>query len=254
MGSAATLEPDQPERIRALERELAETRDALRAREEELRQFTWLAGHDLQEPLRTTLAFSELLRRNWPGPVDEATEERFRFLQDAVKRMRDLIDGLVKWSRVNAGGQNFDETVDTFGLVHLAISSLQPALKECGGGIECGPLPTVRGNLAQMTQLFQSVLDNAVKFRRVGEPPRVHVTATEHVECWEFAVADNGIGIDPAFHQRIFEPFRRLHGREYPGTGIGLALCERIVEAHGGRMTVDSAPGQGSTFRFTIPA
>jgi light-regulated signal transduction histidine kinase (bacteriophytochrome) len=241
------------ERLRNLEEELATAREALCAREDELQQFAWLAGHDMQEPLRTVHAYAQLLQRNWPGPLDEANAERFHFLQDAVNRMRILIEDLVKWSRVNARGQNYDEPVDTFGLAQFAISALKPALKECDGAVTCDPLPTIRGNLSQIGQLFQNLLDNAVKYRKKDEPPQVRVSAAHRADAWEFAVADNGIGIDSAYHQRIFEPFKRLHGREYPGTGIGLALCNRIVEAHGGRIWVESEPGRGSTFLFTIP-
>ena len=167
--------------------------------------------------------------------------------------MRVLIEDLVKWSRLNAAGQTYDEQVDTFGMAHFAIAALKPALEESGGVITCDPLPEVRGNVSQITQVFQNLLDNALKYRRKEEPPRVRVSAARNGDYWEFAVADNGMGIDPAYHQRIFEPFKRLHGREYPGTGIGLALCKRIVEAHGGRIRVESEPGRGSTFRFTIP-
>jgi light-regulated signal transduction histidine kinase (bacteriophytochrome) len=241
------------ERLPDLEQQLAAAKEALRGREEELRQFAWLAGHDLQEPLRTVHSYAQLLQRNWPGPLDEANAERFRFLQDAVGRMRNLIDDLVKWSRLNAAGQPCDEPVDTFGMVHFVMSTLKPALEESGGTIACDALPTVRGNMSQITQLFQNLLDNALKYRRKEDPPRIRVSATRNGEAWEFAVVDNGIGIDPAYHQRIFEPFKRLHGREYPGTGLGLALCKRIVEAHGGHIRVESEPGRGSTFFFTIP-
>lgn len=246
--------PDDADRLRDLERQLAEAKESLHARDEEMQQFAWLAGHDLQEPLRTVHAYAQLLERNWPGPLDEANAERFRFLQDAVKRMRNLIEDLVKWSRLNSTGQEYDEQVDTFGIAHFAISSLKSALEESGGVIACDPLPTVRGNMSQIAQLFHSLLDNAMKYRRKEEAPRVQVSATREGDAWEFAVADNGLGIDPAYHQRIFEPFKRLHGREYPGTGIGLALCKRIVEAHGGRIRVESERGRGSTFRFTIRA
>jgi light-regulated signal transduction histidine kinase (bacteriophytochrome) len=239
--------------LRNLEQQLACAKESLRQREEELQQFAWLAGHDLQEPLRTMQAYAQLLQRNWPGALDEANAERFHFLQDAVRRMRTLIEDLVKWSRVNATGQNYDETVDTFGLAHFAIAALKPVLEESGGAIACDPLPTVRGNLPQMAQLFNSLLDNAVKFRKKDEPARISVSATRREDQWEFTVTDNGMGIDPAYHQRIFEPFKRLHGREYAGTGLGLALCKRIVEAHGGRIGVESELGQGCVFRFTLP-
>jgi light-regulated signal transduction histidine kinase (bacteriophytochrome) len=240
--------------LRDLEQQLAEAKESLRQREEELQQFAWLAGHDLQEPLRTIQTYTQLLQRNWPGTLDEANAERFHFLQDGVRRMRTLIEDLVKWSRVNATGQTYDETVDTFGLAHFAISAIKPVLDESGGSIACDPLPTVRGNLPQIVQLFNSLLDNAVKFRKKDEPARIRVNATRIEGEWEFTVADNGIGIDPAYHERVFEPFKRLHGREYAGTGLGLALCKRIVEAHGGRIAVESELGRGSTFRFTLPA
>ena len=245
---------EEAERLRSLEQQLAEAKEALQTREEELQQFAWLAGHDLQEPLRTVTAYAQLLQRNWTGPMDKATEERFHFLQDAVKRMRSLIEDLVKWSRVNASGQNYDEQVDTFGMAHFAISTLKPALMESGGNIICDPLPTVRGNLQRMTELFHHLLDNAIKYRRQDEPPHIRVGAVRNGDVWEFSVADNGVGIDPEHHQRVFEPFKRLHGRDHPGTGIGLALCKRIVEAHGGRIRVESEAGKGSTFLFTLPA
>ena len=236
-----------------LERRLAEAKEGLRKREEELQQFAWLAGHDLQEPLRTVASYAQLIERHWPGPMDEANAERFHFMLDAVQRMRALIEDLVKWSRVNAG-QPHDEPVDMFGMVHFALSALKPALAESGGEIVCDPLPTVRGNMSQLTQLWQNLLDNAVKFRQKDVPPRVRLSAVLVDGFHEFAVADNGLGIDAAYHQRIFEPFKRLHGHEYPGTGIGLALCKRIVETHGGQMRVESQPGQGSTFFFTLPS
>ncbi len=244
---------ENPEHRQSLEQQLSEAREALRAREEELQQFAWIAGHDLQEPLRTIASYAQLLERNWPGPVDDANAQRFHFLQDAVKRMRNLIEDLVKFSRISALGQSYEEDVDTFGLVHFAISNLKPALEATGGNIACEQLPPVRGNLSQLTQLFQHVLDNALKFRNKEAPPRIRVSATACGNAWEFAVADNGPGIDAAYHQRIFEPFKRLHGREYPGSGIGLALCKRVVEAHGGRIRVESQPGRGSTFFFTLP-
>jgi light-regulated signal transduction histidine kinase (bacteriophytochrome) len=242
------------ERIRVLERELAEARSTLHAREEEIRQFAWMAGHDLQEPLRTVHAYAELLQRHWPGSPDAAAAERFQFLLDAVKRMRDVIKGLVTWSRVSAAGQNYHELVDTNGLVLFTVSTFRTALEATGGAITNDSLPVVRGNTTQITQLFQNLLDNALKFRRSDESPRIHVTAARTGSRWEFGISDNGLGIDPAYHERIFEPFKRLHGREYTGTGIGLALCKRIVESHGGRITVESEPGRGSTFRFTLPA
>ena len=245
---------EESAKLRDLETQLAEAREALQRREEELQQFAWLAGHDLQEPLRTISSYAQLLQRHWQGPMDEASAERFRFLQEAVQRMRSLIEDLVKWSRVNASGQPHDEPVDMFGMMHLAISTLKPVLEKTGGQIDCDPLPAVRGNMAQIGQLIQNVLDNALKYRRKDEAPRIHVSAARCDGQWEFAVADNGMGIEPAYRERIFEPFRRLHGREYPGTGIGLALCKRIVEGHGGRMRVESEPGRGSTFYFTLPA
>jgi len=245
--------PADAERIRVLEQELAEARSTLHAREEEMRQFAWMAGHDLQEPLRTVHAYAELLQRQWPGSPDEVAAERFQFLFDAVRRMRDLINGLVTWSRLGAAGQNYNESVDTNGLLSFAISTFRTALESSGGAITSDPLPVVRGNTAQITQLFQNLLDNALKFRRREDSPRIHATAVRNDDRWSFAISDNGLGIDAAYHERVFEPFKRLHGREYAGTGMGLALCKRIVEMHGGRITVESEPGRGSTFRFTLP-
>ncbi len=241
-------------RLRSAEERLAAVNATLQARNDELQQFAYLASHDLQEPLRTVQAYTQLLQHKWPGGVDAEMAEYFTHIVEGVKRMRNLIEDLLTYSRLTLSEQKYDERVDTNGVLRFALAALTSAIQESQGEITSGPLPVVRGNASQVAQVFQNLLANALKYRRPEAAPRLFVSATQNDDRWEFAVSDNGMGIDPRYFQRIFEPFKRLHGREYPGTGIGLALCRRIIEAHGGQLWVESEVGVGSTFRFTLPA
>ncbi len=241
-------------RLRSAEERLAAANAALQARNDELQQFAYLASHDLQEPLRTVQSHAQLLQRRWPGGVDAETGECFTHIVEGVRRMHSLIEDLLTYSRLTVSEQKYDERVDTNGVLRFTLAALASAIEESQGEITSDRLPVVRGNASQVAQVFQNLLGNALKYRRTDAPPRVHVSATQKDDRWEFAVTDNGMGIEPMYFQRIFEPFKRLHGREYPGTGIGLALCRRIVEAHGGHLWVESEVGVGSTFRFTLPA
>lgn len=243
---------DITDRKRA-EQELA-TRTAELARSNaELEQFAYLASHDLQEPLRMVASFTELLARRYTGKLDSDADEFITFAVDGANRMKQLINDLLAYSRVGTKAKPFAPT-DCRDVLDRALSNLSMAIQEHGATVKAGRLPTVAADAVQLTQLFQNLIANAVKFHG-PEPPLIEFTAEQHNEEWVFSVRDNGIGIDSQFFERIFAVFQRLHRKqEYPGTGIGLAICRKIVERHGGRIWVESELGKGSTFYFTIPA
>jgi light-regulated signal transduction histidine kinase (bacteriophytochrome) len=217
-----------------------------------LEQFAYVASHDLQEPLRMVASFTQLLAKRYRGKLDKDADEFITFAVDGATRMQKLIQDLLAYSRVGTRGRPLEPT-DCNVIFDTARANLFTALKESGAQVSSGPLPTVLADEVQLVQLFQNLLANALKFH--GEaPPLIRVTAQEDDGAWRFAVQDNGIGIAPDHQKRIFMIFQRLHHRsEYPGTGIGLAICKKIVERHGGRLWVSSEEGQGSTFFFTIP-
>ena len=218
----------------------------------DLEQFAYVASHDLQEPLRAVAGFVELLRRNLKGSLDAKTTEYIDFTIDGARRMQTLINGLLEYSRVGTTGKipkkiNSKESLDE------AIARLATGIKETGAQITADDLPIVHFDDVQLTQLFQNLIGNAIKFRS-QQAPRIHINVARQDSGWQFAVSDNGIGIEPQYAQRIFQIFQRLHSRdEYPGTGIGLSICKKIVERHNGKIWVESKPGSGSIFHFTIP-
>ncbi len=218
----------------------------------DLEQFAYVASHDLQEPLRAVGGFTELLNRRLKEKTDERSQEYMRFVIDGVVRMQSLISGLLEYSRIGTRGKT-PEPINIIASIDRAIMNLHAAIRESSAEITIDSLPTVNADATQMAQVFQNLLGNAIKFR--GEQPlKIHISATRDTDFWRFAVKDNGIGINPQYSERIFLIFQRLHTREkYPGTGIGLALCKKIVERHGGKIWVESMPGLGSTFYFTIP-
>ena len=230
----------------------------------ELEQFAYIASHDLQEPLRTVIGYLQLIARRYEGQLDRDMDEFIGFALDGVRRMQRLISNLLAYSRVGTRGAAF-EPVDCNQLFAQAAHDLQMAISESAAKITCDPLPVVMGDSGQLGELFQNLIGNAIKYRG-DQAPIVHITARQTFEVsqtpkvlettvWEFSICDNGIGIDPQYHDRIFGLFQRLHGAgEYSGSGIGLAICKKIVERHGGRIWVASQVGQGSTFYFTIPA
>lgn len=232
----------------ALERSVAE----LARSNAELQQFAFVASHDLQEPLRMVASYTQLLAKRYKGKLDADADEFIGYAVDGANRMRQLIQDLLAYSRVNAEEESFEPT-SVEAIVDAALRNVQGAIEESQAMVTRDPLSTVRGNEKQLLQLFQNLLSNALKFR--GEQsPCVHVSAKRHDHEWLFSVRDNGIGIDPQYADRIFIVFQRLHTiAEYPGTGIGLAICKKIVERHGGRMWVESQLGKGATFYFTIP-
>jgi len=218
----------------------------------DLEQFAYVASHDLQEPLRMVASYTQLLARRYSGKLDEDAEEFIGYAVDGVRRMQELINDLLAYSRVGTRGATFGRTA-LEPIVSRVIAMFAPAIEESGAEVTCSKLPIIHGDPVQLGQLFQNLIGNALKFR--GEdPPRIHVSAKRGEEEWIFSVQDNGIGIAPEFVERIWVIFQRLHSRdEYPGTGIGLAICKKIVERHGGRIWVEPGPETGSTFFFTIP-
>lgn len=232
------------EERRRAERELARSNA-------ELEQFAYVASHDLQEPLRMVASFTQLLAKRYRGKLDADADEFIGFAVDGATRMQRLLNDLLAYSRVGTRSKAF-AAIDCNSVLSDALANLKPAIEESGAVITHEPLPIVRGDEVQLIQLFQNLIGNAVKFYG-QEPLQVHISAELKDSDWVFAVRDNGIGIAPEHQRRIFLIFQRLHHRsEYPGTGIGLALCQRIVERHGGRIWVESEVGKGSTFYFTI--
>jgi len=225
---------------------------ALRRSNAELEQLAYVASHDMQEPLRMIASYLQLVADRYGDALDADGHEFIGYAVDGAKRMQALISDMLAYSRVSTRARPFQPT-DSARIVATAERHLQIAIEEGGAEIERGELPVVLGDEVQLLQLFQNLIGNAIKFRGQA-PPRVRVTAEPADDGWCFSVGDNGIGIAPEYFERIFVLFQRLHGRkEYPGTGIGLALCKRIVERHGGRIWVESTAGQGSVFRFTLP-
>tara|TARA_R110002096_G_scaffold215310_12_gene403149 strand:- start:1235 stop:3142 length:1908 start_codon:yes stop_codon:yes gene_type:complete len=221
---------------------------------EELEQFAYIASHDLQEPIRTVSSYVQLFSRRFQGKVSDEADEYIGFIIEGSERMRSLIRGLLLYARVGTRDKKF-EPVDTKEALLNAMKNLEVAIEESGGAeITYDDLPLVNGDPVQITQLFQNLISNSVKFRS-EDPLTIHVGVKEHDGKWRFAVRDNGIGIDPKHQERIFLIFQRLHSREaFPGTGIGLSVCKRIVARHDGSIWVDSSVNNGSTFGFTLPA
>lgn len=250
---------DVTERVRT-ERQLKQTAASLAAQttelarsNAELEQFAYVASHDLQEPLRMVASYTQLLGRRYAGKLDADADEFIGYAVEGANRMQQLIRDLLEYSRV--GTRRADpEVVDTAVVVEQAINDLRAAIDESGAIVEQSVLPTVWGNRGQLDQLFLNLIGNAIKYRQPTERPHIQIAAQRAETMWQFSVRDNGIGIAPEYTERIFVIFQRLHTQsEYSGTGIGLAICKKIIERHGGRIWLDSTPGIGTTFYFTLP-
>jgi len=251
------------EKLRALNASLEERvaeRSALaeaRARElsrsnAELQQFVHVASHDLKEPLRMINSFVQLLQRQFEGNLEPNTREYIQYVVEGARRIQRLIDDLLSYTRLGARSLS-PQSVDLGEVVREALSNLGLAIDETGTEVTWDPMPQVEADRTHMVLLLQNLIGNALKFHGAGKP-KVHVGAKAEIDRWVFSVTDNGIGIEPQYFEKIFIVFQRLHAREeYPGTGIGLALCKKVVEQHGGKIWVESEPGKGSTFYFTIP-
>jgi light-regulated signal transduction histidine kinase (bacteriophytochrome) len=246
------------------ERKLAEVQlkafsQDLERSNKELEQFAYVASHDLQEPLRMVASYVQLLARRYRGKLDADADEFIGFAVDGASRMQDMINDLLSLSRLGTRGKPF-ATTPLEDVLCEVLDNVKLAVEESGAVITHDPLPTVMGDGVQLGQLFQNLIANALKFRG-NEPTRVHIGVRgDDAETragrpgWTFSVHDNGIGMDPQYFDRVFLIFQRLHSREeYPGTGIGLAICKKIVERHHGRIWITSEAGQGATFHFTLP-
>jgi light-regulated signal transduction histidine kinase (bacteriophytochrome) len=245
------LEAEVVERRRA-EQELQAANQAIQRANDNLREFAHVASHDLQEPLRSVAGFSELLRRKYKDRLDDQAGEYIEFINSGATRMQNLIRALLEYSRTTASGPDPAQPVDSAAALRVALDNLNTAIQSTGASIQMQDLPTVKAHEIAVVQLFQNLISNAIKYSK--DHPLIQITAQREEGFWKFAVADNGIGIDPHDQERIFHIFKRAHGDDYPGSGIGLAICSRIVERYGGRIWVEGAPGQGSTFFFSLPA
>ena len=219
----------------------------------ELELFASVASHDLQEPLRSVSGFARLLQKRYKDKLDQNAGEFISYIVAGADSMQQLIRDLLDYSRVTTRGKPF-MPVDCNNAIIAALANLKLAIEESRAAVTFEPLPVVKADSGQLIRLFQNLIGNAIKYRGDSEPV-IHVSAKLEGDEWVFPVADNGIGIDAQYYERIFQIFQRLHKRdEYPGTGIGLAICKRIIDRHGGRIWVESEPGSGSVFYFTIPA
>jgi signal transduction histidine kinase len=235
--------------------ELQETVERLRTSNERLEQFAYAASHDLQEPLRMVSSYLQLLEHRYRDDLDADAREFIDFAVDGADRMRAMVEGLLKYSRATTNEQSMEET-DADAVLEDTLTDLQLKIEETDATITTEELPTVTADPDQLAQVFQNLLSNALEYSG-DNPPQVYVSAERTDDAWRFAVADEGIGIEPAYQERIFNVFEQLHqdddAAETGAGGIGLALSQRIIERHGGEMWVDSEPGAGATFYFTIP-
>jgi PAS domain S-box-containing protein len=248
---AVVMFKDISERKKAEEALASQTRDLARSNAE-LEQFAYVASHDLQEPLRMVSNYTQLLGRRYKDKLDSDAHEFIAFAVDGAIRMQRLINDLLMYSRVGTQGKKFVKA-DSSNMLGQAIVNLRGAIEEAQAIVSNDGLPVIAVDPGQMVQLFQNLIGNAIKFRG-KEIPLIHISARQRADHWLFSVRDNGIGIDPQYAERIFVIFQRLHGHsEYPGTGIGLSICKKIVDRHGGKIWVESQAGNGAIFYFTIP-
>jgi light-regulated signal transduction histidine kinase (bacteriophytochrome) len=232
--------------------DLKRTESELKRSNAELQQFAYVASHDMQEPLRMVISYLDLLNHKFGDELNPKAKEYMAFAVDGADKMRELVNDLLAYSRVDSRPMKVEE-VDLNKAIEEVVKDLHVAIRETNAEIIIEQLPTITADRMRIKQVFQNLITNAIKFHK-GEPPKVEISAQRLGSEWEFAVKDNGIGIDPAYQDKIFEMFQRLHTKEeYPGTGIGLAIAKKIVERQGGRIWVDSEPGKGSTFFFTLP-
>jgi PAS domain S-box-containing protein len=239
---------EQRERAEAA---LREANEALQRSNIDLQRFAYVASHDLQTPMRNVASFVGLLKTTYGDQLDERANDWIRRITESVGQLQALVRDLLEYSRIDSGARPF-EPVSLQDVFDHSVSLLGGLVTETNGEVTCDPLPTVMGDRSQLVQLFLNLIGNALKYRG-DAPPRVHVSAEPKGKAWEFAVRDNGMGIEPRHHEQIFEIFKRLQNqRDYPGSGIGLAVCRRVVHRHRGRIWVESEAGRGSVFYFTI--
>jgi two-component system CheB/CheR fusion protein len=228
---------------------------SLREANQDLQHFAYAASHDLQEPLRMVTSYTQLLARQHKGRLDPLAEQSIAYAVEGARQMEMLLKGLRDYWAVNDGRTEETVNVDCNRVLDEAVAYFRAGIQQSGAVITHDSLPTVTAEEIPMMLLFKNLVSNALKYARPGEPPHIHISAQKNTNVWEFSVQDNGIGMEAQYLEKIFTPFKRLHsGEEYPGSGLGLAICQRIIERYRGRIWVESTYGQGSTFRFTIPA
>ena len=226
--------------------------EELRRANQDLHQFALAASHDLQEPLRMIIGFSELLRKRYQDHLTGDGLEYLDFITNGARQMRQLLTDLLSYAQAGKDVGESTELIDLNLVLLQVMDNLEMAIAESGAAVTCEPLPAVHGHATHFVQLFQNLISNAIKYR--GERPlSIRILAEKLNDEWRFAVVDNGMGIDPKYHQQVFGVFKRLHREVIPGTGIGLAICQRVVDRYGGRIWVESQADQGSTFYFTLP-
>jgi PAS domain S-box-containing protein len=250
-------ENGQPVRIIGIEMDITEERRTLELLERtnaELEQFAYAASHDLKEPMRTISSFATLLERHLEGALDERARGYIDFIRRGTQRMERLINALLEYARTSHVGQE-QEDVHLEEVLLEVVQQLDSMIVSSGSEISYDPLPLIRGDRLMLSSVLQNLLSNAMKFRRDEAPAKIHLSAGRRGQQWLIKVADDGPGIEPAIRQKVFEPFHRLSRDESrPGAGLGLALCKKIIERHGGRIWVETNPGGGSVFLFTLPA
>jgi signal transduction histidine kinase len=238
--------------VRSTKTDLEQKSQELTRSNDDLKEFAYAVSHDLQEPLRVVAGFVQLLGKRYKGRFDRNADDFIEYTVEGVKRMQLMIKDLLEYSQVGTKGRAFRPT-DCSSVVRQAVANLKAAVEESRAAVTFDNLPTIMADEMQMIRLFQNLIGNAIKFKD-GGTPEVRISAEKKEDYWIFSVRDNGIGMDPKYLDKIFAVFQRLHTREdYAGTGIGLAVCKKIVERHGGRIWVESEPGRGSTFFFTLP-
>jgi light-regulated signal transduction histidine kinase (bacteriophytochrome) len=237
---------------KATEEALIRQAELLSRSNADLREFAYIASHDLQEPLRNVSTFTQLLAKRYAGQLDSDADTFIKYIVDSAVRMTQLIRDLLAYSQVIHSEEDGMQEVALRETVNWALANLRSSIEESRAIVETDTLPAVRCDKSQIAQVFQNLISNAIKYRS-AEAPRIHITCHRDEPVWVFSVRDNGIGISPPYHDKVFGVFRRLHGTDYAGTGIGLAICKKIVEKHGGRIWVESEAGQGSAFKFSLP-
>lgn len=240
-------------REKAAAEALAKHAELMERTNAELQQFGFAATHDLREPLRTISIYTELVQRESGAELNGNSADYLRSVAAAARRMNQLVDSLMEYSQAGEVADRTSQLLDLNAILETTKNNLSSAIEESGAVITHDHLPTILGDKIHLAQLMQNLIGNAIKYRR-DTPPRIHVAAGPRGNDWVLSVADNGEGIDPQFQSQVFGLFKRLHGQDNPGSGIGLAICKRIVERHGGRIWVESEAGKGSTFYFTLPA
>jgi PAS domain S-box-containing protein len=240
------------QRVAERTQELIESNEALRQSNDDLNQFAYAASHDLQEPLRMVALYSQFLEKQYTGQLDQKSRQYLSFIVNGAQRMELLLRDLLDYSQLGAVTGERPGLVDCAAVMEKVLLNLRVSIEQNGASVTFDHLPTIQAHEIRLVQLLQNLVGNGIKYRR-SDPPQIHVTARRRDTDWLFSVRDNGIGIKPEYTQQVFGIFKRLHGNTYPGTGIGLAVCQRIVERYGGRIWVESRPGEGSLFCFTLP-